>query len=121
MVNLDNSKLSERQVFRIGVIENIAVGKKCSQIDKIARDYIENAGYKGLFGHALGQSVGLDIHEYPNFSPRCDEILCENMVLTVEPGVYIENEFGVRIENMIIVGKNGARVITNSPTELIIL
>ena len=102
-------------------IENIAVGKKCSQIDKIARDYIENAGYKDLFGHALGHSVGLDIHEYPNLSPRCDEILCENMVLTVEPGVYIENEFGVRIENMIIVGKNGARVITNSPTELIIL
>lgn len=102
-------------------IENIAAGKKCSEIDKIARDYIENEGYKGCFGHALGHSVGLDIHEFPNFSPRCDEVLQENMVLTVEPGVYLENEFGVRIENMIIVEQNGARVITNSPTELIIL
>ena len=102
-------------------IAEIKEGIKCSVIDKIARDCINEAGFGAFFGHALGHSVGLEIHETPNFSPRCDEVLKENMVLTVEPGIYLGNEFGVRIENMIIVKANTAVNITESPRELIIV
>ena len=102
-------------------LAKIKAGAVCSSIDKTARDIIENAGYKGCFGHALGHSVGLNIHELPNFSPKCNTKLKENMVLTVEPGIYINNKFGVRIEDMVIVKKGGCENITNSPKELIVL
>ncbi len=126
-VAIGNINESKRKVYdtvlkaQRAAIDYIKIGKKCSEIDKIARDIIDNAGYKGCFGHALGHSVGLDIHEFPNFSPRCEEILAENMVITVEPGIYLENEFGVRIEDMIVVKRDGALSLTNSPKELIIL
>lgn len=102
-------------------LEKISSGKICSDIDKSARDVINNAGFKGCFGHALGHSVGLDIHESPNFSPNCSEVLKENMVITVEPGIYLPNKFGVRIEDMIIVKNGGCENITKSAKELIVL
>lgn len=106
---------------QISALKEIKAGKKCSYIDKIARDIIDSTEYKGDFGHALGHSVGLDIHEYPNFSPKCNETLKENMVLTVEPGIYLEGKFGVRIEDLIVVKKEGIVNLTKSPKELIIL
>lgn len=96
-------------------------GEKCSDIDGIARNIIYNAGYKGCFGHALGHSVGIDIHESPAFSPKCDEILKVGNVMTVEPGIYIQNTFGVRIEDMIFITENGNIDLTKSPKELIVL
>lgn len=93
----------------------------CKDIDKIARDMIDNAGYKGCFGHGLGHSVGLDIHENPSFNTRCETLLVPGMVITVEPGIYLENQFGVRVEDMIAVAKNGFENLTQSPDELIIL
>lgn len=102
-------------------IDQIKVGKICSDIDKAAREIIDGAGYEGKFGHALGHSVGLDIHEYPNFSPKCNEKLKENMVLTVEPGIYLPNKFGVRIEDMVVVKNQGVLNLTQSPKELIII
>ncbi len=101
-------------------IEKIKAGEICSNIDKIARDIID-ADYKGAFSHALGHSVGLDIHEYPNFSPKCNEKLKENMVLTVEPGIYLQGKFGVRIEDMVVIKRDGVLNLTQSPKELIIL
>ncbi len=101
-------------------LKEIKAGKTCCDIDKIARDIID-CNYKGAFGHALGHSVGLDIHEYPNFSPKCSEKLKENMVMTVEPGIYLPNKFGVRIEDMVVVKGDGVLNLTKSPKKLIIL
>lgn len=101
-------------------ITQISTGKKCADIDKIARDIIEK-DYKDCFGHSLGHSVGLEVHEMPNLSPKSKDILVPFNVVTVEPGIYLENRFGVRIEDMVIVTENGAENITKSKKELIIL
>jgi Xaa-Pro aminopeptidase len=91
-------------------ITKARVGMKASQIDKIARDVIEKAGYGKYFVHSLGHGVGLDIHEYPNISHRSDTIIEDNMVFTVEPGIYLPDEFGVRIEDTVVM-QNGKAVI----------
>lgn len=108
-----NANLAAEEVAKAGMV--------CSDIDKVARDYIANAGYGGCFGHGLGHSVGIEIHEDPRFSQKCHDIFEENMVITVEPGIYLEGKFGCRIEDMIIGKKDGCEVITKSPKELIIL
>lgn len=102
-------------------IAAIEPGKICRDIDKTARDIIDDAGYRGCFGHGLGHGVGIEIHENPSFSMRCDTLLKNGMVMTVEPGIYIENKFGVRIEDMIFVTEDGCIDITESPRDLIIL
>lgn len=99
----------------------IKPGEKCSNIDFIARNVIKDRGYGQYFGHSLGHSVGIDIHESPNFSPKCDEILKPGMVLTVEPGIYLPGKFGVRIEDMVVITEFGAENITKSDKSLIIL
>ena len=99
----------------------IRAGKVCKGIDKIARDLIREAGYGDCFGHGLGHSVGLDIHEMPAFNTRCETVLKTGMVMTVEPGIYLEGKFGVRIEDMVVVTENGCDNLTNSPKELIVL
>lgn len=102
--------------------EAIKAGAKCSDIDFAARNVIENqAGYKGCFGHGLGHSLGLEIHEEPRFSPLCDEIAKANSVLSVEPGIYLEGRFGVRIEDVVIIGEDGFENLTNCQKELIML
>lgn len=93
----------------------------CKDVDSLARNYIAEKGYKDCFGHGLGHSVGIDIHESPAFNTRDNTALKPGMVLTVEPGIYIPNKFGVRIEDMIVVTDNGCNNITKSPKELIIL
>ena len=99
----------------------IKPGMVCTDIDKVARDIINAAGFEDKFGHGLGHSVGIDIHENPSFNTRCRALTKPGMVITVEPGIYLENEFGVRIEDMIIVTENGCENITKSEKELIIL
>ena len=103
------------------VLEVISDGCRCADMDRIARDIIDRAGYPGCFGHSLGHGVGIMIHEGPALSPRApaDKILCPGNVVTVEPGIYIEGKYGVRIEDMIIIGNNCAENITNSPKDLI--
>ena len=71
-----------------------------SEADKTARDYLDKNGYENLFGHSLGHGTGLDIHESPSLSLKSKDILENNMTFSVEPGVYFENEFGIRIENL---------------------
>ena len=102
--------------------ENMEVKKSTfGELDKIARDVIENAGYGEYFGHSLGHGVGMEIHEAPTASPKSDEILQENSIITVEPGIYIPDKFGVRIEDMARITRNGCENLTKSPKELIIL
>jgi Xaa-Pro aminopeptidase len=84
-------------------IKKARVGMKASKIDNIGRQIIEKAGYGKYFVHSTGHGVGLDIHEYPNISSRSDVVIEENMVYTVEPGIYLPNGFGVRIEDTIVM------------------
>ena len=104
-------------------VRTAQVGVSCRAVDEAARELIYKAGYEGCFGHSLGHSVGLEIHEMPGFSPSIDpQTLCrEGMVITVEPGVYLEGRFGVRIEDMVWFAPDGTKDLTNSPKELIIL
>ena len=103
-------------------IDSLKVGLPCAEADKIARDIIDGAGYKGLFGHSLGHGVGLYIHESPRFaaSVPADVLLAPGHVVTVEPGIYIEGKYGCRIEDMIAVLEDGTiHDFTKSPKELI--
>lgn len=106
---------------QLAAIEAIKAGAVCGDVDKIARDIIYDAGYKGCFGHALGHSVGIDVHESPNLSPNNTALLEVGNVVTVEPGIYLENKFGVRIEDMVYVTEDGCINLTNIQKELIIL
>lgn len=94
---------------------------KCCDIDKIARDIINNAGFENCFGHGLGHSLGLDVHESPACNTRDETLLKKGMLMTVEPGIYLENEFGVRIEDMVLVTDKGCENLTKSSKELIII
>lgn len=96
-------------------------GIKGMELDSVARTIINEAGYEGCFGHGLGHSVGLEIHESPRASVGCDTVLSSGMLMTVEPGIYLSGRFGVRIEDMVVITEEGCRNFTKSPKELIIL
>ena len=85
-------------------IKSIKVGMKINELDKIAREVIENAGYGKYFVHSLGHGVGLDIHEWPYVNSKNETLIQEGMVFTIEPGIYLEDKFGVRIEDMVCIG-----------------
>ena len=93
----------------------------CAEGDRLARDVIEKAGYGQYFGHSLGHSVGLEIHEKPALSPKDGHVLQAGMVETVEPGIYLPGVGGVRIEDSVIVKKDGCIPLTSPTRELIIL
>jgi Xaa-Pro dipeptidase len=98
-------------------IKAIKPGVKSCTIDNVAREVITEYGYGDAFIHSTGHGVGLEIHEKPSFSKNDDTLLEKGMVVTVEPGIYIEGEFGVRIEDMILVG-NHAKIINRIKTNL---
>ncbi len=103
-------------------LEAICEGMLCREADAVARNIIKDAGYGDCFGHSLGHGVGLYIHESPSLSPLSPDTskLCRGHVVTVEPGIYIEGRFGVRIEDMIAIGHDGKLInFTKSPKELI--
>lgn len=104
---------------QLAALAEIKPGMKCSDVDAVARNFIKDAGYGSYFGHGLGHGVGLYIHEEPRFSPKCEELLTPGVVITVEPGIYLPGEFGVRIEDMIQITEDGYRNLTSSPKKLI--
>ncbi len=106
---------------QLRALDSYALGKTGKEIDKVARDIINAAGYEGCFGHGLGHGVGMDIHEAPGVSAGSDVPFESGHVVTCEPGIYLEGRFGVRIEDMVIFTKDGAKDITLAPKELIIL
>jgi len=99
----------------------LMAGKTGVEIDKLARDYIDARGYAGRFGHGLGHSVGIDIHEDPRLSQNCSDVMQPGIVITVEPGIYLPGVGGVRIENTCLVKENGCVPLTTADKQLIIL
>lgn len=97
----------------------VRAGLICKDVDNIARSIISEAGYGQYFGHGLGHSVGLYIHESPALNTRDETVLCEGMIETIEPGIYIPGKWGVRIEDMGAVTAEGYDNFAASPKELI--
>ncbi len=101
--------------------EKIKAGAICKDVDTAAREFIYESGYEGCFGHGLGHSIGIAVHESPAFNTRDTTVLKSGMIITVEPGIYLENRFGVRIEDMVCVTDKGFENLTNSNKQLIII
>ena len=87
------------------------MGIKAKEVDKAAREVIDKAGFGNYFIHSTGHGVGLDIHELPVIGARSETVIEENMVFTIEPGIYVPEHSGVRIEDTIIVRSNGAEIM----------
>lgn len=102
-------------------LEMVKAGVKCFDVDKASRDVIEEAGYGEFYIHGTGHGVGTEVHEPPTLNARSSEVLKENQAVTVEPGIYLPDKFGVRIEDLVIVTEFGYANLTHSPKELIIL
>lgn len=99
--------------------EKLKPGMHVKEGDALARDVIQKYGFGEYFGHGLGHGVGLEIHEDPYLSFRGTHILKENMTVTIEPGVYLPNKFGVRIEDLVFMTATGIKNVTGTPKELI--
>jgi Xaa-Pro aminopeptidase len=94
-------------------------GMPCNRVDGIARDIIMKAGYGDYFGHGLGHGVGMLVHDRPVLSPQSNDILEPGMIVTIEPGIYISNWGGVRIEDDVLVTSNGGQILSKSPKDLL--
>ncbi len=102
-------------------IDKIRPGLLGRNVDEAARSFIRQKGFGGCFGHGLGHGVGIEVHEFPRLSPKGEAELLPGMVVTVEPGIYIENYGGVRIEDMVIITLEGCHNLTQSPKDIIYL
>ncbi|AMP20717.1 hypothetical protein AZF37_05600 [endosymbiont 'TC1' of Trimyema compressum] len=102
-------------------LKTIKSGLKAHVVDDSVRDYISKAGYGKAFGHSTGHGVGLYIHERPNISIKSDNVLKPNMVFTVEPGIYLENKFGIRIEDLVVLGDDSVEVLSKTSKDLCII
>ncbi len=102
-------------------IEAVKSGVRFSDIDRAAREVIQNAGYGQYFTHRTGHNIGIDVHEYPDVSKINDMVVKAGMIFSVEPGIYLPNKCGVRIEDLVLVTKNGCEVLNNYSKELKVL
>ncbi|MGB9793716.1 M24 family metallopeptidase [Caldisericum exile] len=96
-------------------------GVLASNVDKTVRDYLSNKGLGSYFTHGLGHGVGLEIHELPYVNARSKYTLSKNMVITIEPGLYFTNKFGLRLEDTVIVKEDSTENLINLPHEIIIV
>jgi len=99
----------------------VKAGVEAKEVDAMSRRILGQFGLDGFFGHGLGHGVGIDVHEQPTISTKSTAILKKGMVVTVEPGVYIPGELGVRIEDTVVITEDGIEILTKSPKELIII
>ncbi len=119
-VILGNPDNTFRKVFQTvydaqqKAIESIKPGMTGKQVDQVAREHIDNTELKGKFAHGLGHGTGLAVHEGPRLSPLREDLLAPGMVFTVEPGIYIPEWGGVRLENMVVLREYGAEVLNES-------
>lgn len=102
-------------------IEAVHAGMSTQALDRVARDTITAAGYGEYFSHGLGHGIGLQTHEWPRLSYHVDDELPDGAVVTIEPGIYLPDQFGVRIEDMVVARADGCQNLTASPQSLIVL
>ena len=111
----------QQEIYRICLeaqtkaIEAVRSGVRAREVDKVARDIIESNGYGDCFGHGTGHGLGLNIHEKPKLSTKDDTVLEQGMTVTIEPGIYLPDWGGVRIEDTVLVEENGCKVLTKTP------
>jgi Xaa-Pro dipeptidase len=96
-------------------------GTRIGELDQIARDVITNAGYGDFFPHRLGHGLGISVHEFPSMSHTNSDLLQEGMVYTIEPGIYVPEIGGVRIEDDVYITNTGHETLTKFPKELQII
>ncbi len=96
----------------------VVAGLRGEELDGVARRVIEEAGHGEHFGHGLGHGVGLEVHEGPRVSPRSEDVLAAGEVVTIEPGIYLPGDLGVRIEDLVVVTEEGCRNLSGLPKEL---
>ncbi len=120
---LGSATTEQKRIYKIvleaqkKVLNYLKAGLIGSEVDKIARDYLAEQGFKENFGHGLGHSVGLNIHESPRLSPTEANIIPKGAVITVEPGVYLPDWGGIRIEDLVVVNDKGITNLTSSPKD----
>ena len=102
-------------------VEAVCAGASTKAIDAVARDRIAEGGLGEYFSHGLGHGVGLQVHEWPRLSYHTDDVLPENAVVTVEPGVYVPERFGIRIEDLVVARADGPEALTRTPKDLLVL
>lgn len=122
--NIDDSmKLAYNSLLytQLKMINLVKAGKSCKFFDTCSRNILDMFGFSNFFTHSLGHGVGLNVHETPTLSPKCDTILEENMVVTIEPGIYFDSLFGIRIEDTVQILANGVKTLTKSPKDLVII
>ncbi len=113
-----------REIYRLVLeaqlagVASVHAGAGGREVDAVARDVIDGAGYGEQFGHGLGHGVGLEVHEAPRLSRRSEDVLVAGNVVTVEPGIYLPGRFGVRIEDLLLVGLEGHDVLSSLSKEL---
>lgn len=95
-------------------VDTIKDGIMCSDVDNAARSYIEEQGYGAYFNHSLGHGVGIDVHELPVLKPKSDTMLEDNMIFTIEPGIYIPDKFGVRLEQTVLINNGKPEIISSA-------
>jgi Xaa-Pro aminopeptidase len=113
-----------REVYEIvreaqaAALAAVKAGARAEDVDTVARERIAAAGHGERFGHGLGHGVGLEVHEEPRVSQRSEDVLAAGEVVTIEPGIYLPGELGVRIEDLVVVGEGGLRNLSGLPKEL---
>ncbi|EGE53300.1 M24 family metallopeptidase [Streptococcus parauberis] len=125
-IHIGQTTDQEKEIYQItleankALIEKARAGMTYTNFDRIPREVISNAGYGPNFTHGIGHGIGLDIHENPYFT-KSDKILQAGMVVTDEPGIYLDNLYGVRIEDDLVLTEDGCQVLTLAPKELIVI
>lgn len=125
-IHIGQTTDQEKEIYQItleankALIEKARAGMTYTNFDRIPREVIFNAGYGPNFTHGIGHGIGLDIHENPYFT-KSDKILQAGMVVTDEPGIYLDNLYGVRIEDDLVLTEDGCQVLTLAPKELIVI
>ncbi len=122
--DIDNDKQKVYDIVKCAGDKALAAlkpGMTAKSVDAVARDYITDMGYGEAFGHGLGHGVGLQIHEAPSLNNMGETILEPGMVVTIEPGIYLKGEYGVRIEDLCVITDSGCDNLTSAPRDLIII
>jgi Xaa-Pro aminopeptidase len=124
-VHLGRPSAKERDTYQAvleaqeSAVAAVSGGARCGEVDEAARSVLRNAGLADAFSHSTGHGVGLEIHESPRIGAGQQARLVPGMVITIEPGVYLPGQFGVRIEDMVVVTRSGGQVLTPAPKALI--